>query len=172
MKCPIFPISTLKWEKWGISNFFSTGKWGISKKKHVTSFKTGNEPKIKVFEFGAFQKIMHMASREEYIFHMLFGAFHDTPRIMKSVCLSLYWNQSNCSSDKNYKEHETTLDIQYSKLIYILYSVPHSASYRHLMLFARFRYDWNSKFSSDIFDGFFILKCWCHDWIFDDRVEY
>ena len=39
-----------------------------------------NEPKMKVFDFGAFQIKMHMASREKYIFHMLFGEFHITPR--------------------------------------------------------------------------------------------
>ena len=49
----------------------------------MTSFKTRNEPKMKLFEFGAFQKIRHMASREKHIFHKLFGAFHDTPRITK-----------------------------------------------------------------------------------------
>ena len=64
----------------GISNIFCIEKWGISKKRHVTSFKTRNEPKMKLFDFGAFQNKMHMASREKYIFHMLFGAFHDTPR--------------------------------------------------------------------------------------------
>ena len=50
------------------------------KKTHVTSFKTRNQPKMKLFEFGEFQNKMHMASREKYIFHMLFWAFHDTPR--------------------------------------------------------------------------------------------
>ena len=39
-----------------------------------------NEPKLKVFDFGAFQNKMHMASREKGIFHILFGAFHGTPR--------------------------------------------------------------------------------------------
>ena len=42
-------------------------------------------------------------------------------------------------SGKNYKEHETIQDIQYNKLIYILYFVPFSARYRNLMLFAGFR---------------------------------
>ena len=60
-------------------------KWGILNKKHVTSFKTSFEPKLKVFEFGAFQNKMHMASREKYIFHTLFGAFHDIPRIFTST---------------------------------------------------------------------------------------
>ena len=36
---------------------------------------------MKLFDFGAFQKNMHMASREKYIFHILFGAVHGTPRI-------------------------------------------------------------------------------------------
>ena len=73
-------------KKLGISKFFRIEKWGISKKRHVTSFKTRNEPKMKLFEFGAFQNKMHMASREKYIFHMLLGAFHDTPRTQ--ICLN------------------------------------------------------------------------------------
>ena len=48
----------------------------------MTSLKTINEPQMKLFDFGAFQNKMHMASREKYIFHKLFGAFHDTPRIL------------------------------------------------------------------------------------------
>ena len=38
---------------------------------------------MKFFDFGAFQKIMKMLSREKIIFHMLFGASHDTHRIQK-----------------------------------------------------------------------------------------
>ena len=37
-------------------------------KRHVTRFKTRNEPKMKVFEFGAFQNKMNMASRENTSF--------------------------------------------------------------------------------------------------------
>ena len=48
---------------------------------HFSQFQN-SEPKMKVFDFGAFQNKMHMTSREKYIFHMLFGAFHDTPRKM------------------------------------------------------------------------------------------
>jgi len=47
----------------------------------VITLKTEKEPKMKFFDFGAFQKIMKMLSREKYIFHMLFGASHGTPRI-------------------------------------------------------------------------------------------
>ena len=68
---------------------------GHFEKKHVTSFKTGNEPKMKVFEFVAFQKIMHMASREKYIFHKLFGAFHGTPRRRKEISVKST-TSSNC----------------------------------------------------------------------------
>ena len=32
---------------------------------------------------GHFKFFEHIASREKYIFHMLFGAFHITPRINK-----------------------------------------------------------------------------------------
>ena len=53
---------------------------GHFEKRHVTSFKTRNEPKMKVFDFGAFQNKMQIAPREKYIFCMLFGAFHGTPR--------------------------------------------------------------------------------------------
>ena len=35
---------------------------------------------MKFFDFEAFQKIRKILSREKYIFHMLFGAFHGTPR--------------------------------------------------------------------------------------------
>ena len=63
----------------GHFKFFTTEKWGISKKRHVTSFKTRNEPKMKLFESGAFQNKMHMASCEKYIFHMLFWDISDYP---------------------------------------------------------------------------------------------
>ena len=53
-------------------------KWGISKNYHVINFKTENEPKMKFFNFGAFQKIAKMPSHDKVLFHMLFGAFHDT----------------------------------------------------------------------------------------------
>ena len=76
-------------EKWGISKNSNIKNRGISKKKHVTSLKMKNEPKMKVFDFGAFQINMHMASREKYIFHMLFGAFHITPRIALNVFESI-----------------------------------------------------------------------------------
>ena len=34
------------------------------------------QPKIKFFDFGAFQKIDKMLSHDKIFFHMLFGAFH------------------------------------------------------------------------------------------------
>ena len=34
---------------------------------------------MKFFDFRAFQKIMKMLSHDKIPFHMLFGAFHDTP---------------------------------------------------------------------------------------------
>ena len=39
---------------------------------------------MKFFDFGAFQKIMKMLSREKILFHMLFGASHGTSRIQIS----------------------------------------------------------------------------------------
>ena len=46
----------------------------------MINFKTQKEPKMKLFDFGAFQKNMQMLSHDKIIFHMLFEAFHDTPR--------------------------------------------------------------------------------------------
>ena len=40
---------------------------------------------MKFFDFGAFQKIMKMLSREKIIFLMLFGASHGIPRILKAL---------------------------------------------------------------------------------------
>ena len=56
-------------------------KWGISNNWHVINFKTEKKPKIKFFDFGAFQINGQMESHDKIIFHMLFGAFHITPRI-------------------------------------------------------------------------------------------
>ena len=56
---------------------------------------------MKVFDFGAFQNKMHMASREKYIFHILFGAFHGTPRTSPDY----YWCILLMLSD-NMKESE------------------------------------------------------------------
>ena len=56
-------------------------KWGISRKKHVIDLKTRKEPKINMFDFGAFQEKLHMLSRAKYLLQRLFGVFHDTPRI-------------------------------------------------------------------------------------------
>ena len=41
--------------------------------------KTEKEPKMKLFDFGAFQKILKILSHDKILLHMLFGAFHDTP---------------------------------------------------------------------------------------------
>ena len=54
-------------------------KRGISNKMHVINFKSENEPKMK----WGISKKKPMQSREKYIFHMLFGAFHNTSRILK-----------------------------------------------------------------------------------------
>ena len=48
--------------------------------------RTKNREKLKVFEFWTFQKNMHMPSREKYIFHMLFRAFKNTPRMTETPC--------------------------------------------------------------------------------------
>ena len=50
-------------------------KLGISKKMHVINFKTANEPKLKFFDFWAFEIIMQMISHDQIIFNMFFGHF-------------------------------------------------------------------------------------------------
>ena len=51
-------------------------KWGISRKMHVINFKGKTNRKWN----EAFRKKLHKPSREKYIFHILFGAFHNNPR--------------------------------------------------------------------------------------------
>ena len=69
--------------KWGISRFSNIKKVGHFEKKHVIDLKTRKEPKINMFDFGAFQGKLHMLSRAKYLLQRLFGAFQDTPRIRK-----------------------------------------------------------------------------------------
>ena len=56
-------------------------KVGHFEKKHVIDLKTRKEPKMNMFDFGAFQEKLHMLSREKYLLQKLFGAFQDTPLI-------------------------------------------------------------------------------------------
>ena len=51
----------------------------------MINFLTEKEPKMKFFDFGAFQKIKKMVSREEILFHILFEASHGTPRTFQGV---------------------------------------------------------------------------------------
>ena len=46
----------------------------------MINFKTEKEPKMILFDFGAFQKNMQMLSHDKIIAHMLFGVFHMTSR--------------------------------------------------------------------------------------------
>ena len=48
-------------------------------------FRSEKRENQKLFEFGAFQKNMHMPSREKYIFHTLFGAFKTPHSILLPV---------------------------------------------------------------------------------------
>ena len=50
---------------------------------------------MKFFDFGAFQKIEKMLSHDKILFHMIFGAFYDTPCILKHKIFSsnrLFYN--------------------------------------------------------------------------------
>ena len=64
-------------------------KRGISKQMHVSSFKTEKEPKM----FLGISKKYHKPSREKYIFHMLFGTFHNTPRNYRNNKYSRVWHR-------------------------------------------------------------------------------
>ena len=46
----------------------------------LINFKTEKEPKMILFDFGAFQKNMQMLSHDKIIAHMIFGVFHMTFR--------------------------------------------------------------------------------------------
>ena len=47
---------------------------------HVINFKTEKEPKMKFFDFWEFKERQKL-SHDKIIFHMLFGAFHNTSHI-------------------------------------------------------------------------------------------
>ena len=63
------------------SNPYMLRKLGISKKMHVINIKIEKEPKMKFFDFWAFRKKRQKLSHDKIIFHMLFRAFQNTPRI-------------------------------------------------------------------------------------------
>ena len=64
---------------------------GHFKKLARDQIKTENEPKMKFFDFGAFQKIEKMLSHDKILFHMLFEAFHDTScKLSEANCKQHY----------------------------------------------------------------------------------
>ena len=56
-----------------------------------SNFKTDKEPKMKLFDFWAFQNFTQILSHDKIIFHMLFGEFQITSR--KS--LNLKWKKND-----------------------------------------------------------------------------
>ena len=64
----------------GHFKIFEHKKVGHFEKKHVINCKTGKEPKMIMFDFGAFQEKMHITLRAKYIPHRLLGAFEGTSR--------------------------------------------------------------------------------------------
>ena len=95
-----------KWEKWGISQNLNIKNRGISKKKHVTCLKTRNEPKMKVFDFGAFQNKMHMASREKTSFTYFLGHFM-VPRVVEFQNLRRRFSKNFEFQTKNVLKYES-----------------------------------------------------------------
>ena len=55
------------------------GKLGHVKKFEHKKVKHLKKLENEILQFGAFQKIEKMLSLDKILFHMLFGAFHDTP---------------------------------------------------------------------------------------------
>ena len=53
---------------------------------------------MKFFDFWAFQNIKRMLSHDKIIFHMLFGAFHITPRIKTGDEFNKYTTWRNATS--------------------------------------------------------------------------
>ena len=92
MKCPKKHVKDLapfflfdsENEKNGAFPKIWTYKSGVFQKNSTWSI-AQQERKMKFFDFGAFQKIMKMLSHEKILFHMLFGAFHDTLRTFKKT---------------------------------------------------------------------------------------
>ena len=63
---------------------------------------------MKFFDFLAFQNFKRMLSHDKIIFHMLFGAFHITPRIFIwkfQIELVFTWKEI-----KNFKEFRNVAD--------------------------------------------------------------
>ena len=102
-KCPTFYVRNSRnalipfpnqMGKWGISVISNIKKWGMSRKKHV--------PKMNKSDFGAFQGKMHMPSRAKFILHILFRAFHGTPRIVNFLDPNFQWLIENHSNTKSW----------------------------------------------------------------------
>ena len=99
---PHFSNLILRMRKWGNSRFSNAKKWGSSRKKHVIDLKTRKEPKMNIFDFGAFQKQMHMPSRAKYLLHILFGAFQETSRTQ-------FYLNFRCSNQKRVRKNRLNL---------------------------------------------------------------
>ena len=61
----------------------------------MINFKPEKEPKMKLFDFETFQKIMQMLSHDKIIFHVLFGAIHDTPVYRKIGIFYKKWPEND-----------------------------------------------------------------------------
>ena len=77
---------------------------------------------MKFFDFGVFQKIEKMLSHDKILFHMLFGAFHDTS------CISIPDLKSILDSPlkKNINQScifESSHDNSMSHLQYVTYCI-------------------------------------------------
>ena len=64
--------------------------------------KTENEPKMNMFDFGAFRKKMHMLSHDKILLHILFGAFQVTPRTFTWALKRLFMLVSSVLSKINH----------------------------------------------------------------------
>ena len=82
------PILFLNWSR---ANFWNAPFYLTDSENGIKS-KTEKEPKMKFVDFGAFQKITKMLSRDKILLQMLFGAFHDTS------CITFHHRATECTA--------------------------------------------------------------------------
>ena len=123
-KCPTFAIVKFKWKTWGALLF--RAKIGPLNKRHVTSFQAEKGPKMRDFDFGAFQLKMQITWSSS-----ICRAFHITSPYVtlsfvnnpNSIFLEDDWTTSNSAWHANLSESS-------SKNLFIIRSSPSALLWR------------------------------------------
>ena len=63
----------------------------------MINFKTGNELRMKVIDFGVFQRKIQMPTRDKYLIDMLFGASQGTSRMVSNM--RFFWNSYKTNNE-------------------------------------------------------------------------